>query len=662
MPALALALSLLIGPPRTDSLLWRAESLLARGRLAEARRIVERLEDRRPNDTAVLILLGRIHLAWPVVGRFPAESLFKRAARLDPANPEPFYYLGHVGLSLGGDDGEQIARRGLVPALAINPDYRDAWQLWSRLYRGPRERRDMIAALARHPGNRTANLRRAQLLVELRQYGEAVTLLDSLAGQGDGDLALRSLQARALFAAGRDSAGAEAYGQAVALADRDTANLLWRQLRGIATPRERATFSATPPSGRAAFLRRFWARREPDLSTPGNERLGEHFRRMEDARQHFTLLHPNSRYFRSPLYRALSGGVNGPQGPGVAEAYARAMEAQCDARLPGARDLPVLAGMGPRLDTTAAMMPNLEDSLDDRGRVFLRHGKPDYRLVHSLDSETWCYMRPDGTTLRVSFLRRTSGWATGGDMVVTPMMAGEAESARELLTTDRWSGTDDLRFAFWPAVFRAADRRSTELLVIPDSVWAVAALVDAEGRETDRDSATGRPLRLVAAPGSYFLLIDAARSGKSGRYRGSIPLPDFGTEQPAVSSVLLAPGATPAEREAMAAAAPHKLELRAAQPVRVYAELYDLGRRDGLSRWRAEYRFERLDGPVAREGGERSLSIAFEREQPYGPRIVESLVIDAGRLPRGRYRLYLEVVDQVLGVQASSAFIEFRLR
>ena len=105
MPALALALTLLIGPPQTDSLLWRAESLLARGRLADARRIVERLEDQRPNDTAVLILLGRIHLAWPVVGRFPAESLFKRAARLDPANPEPLYYMGHVGLALGGDDG-----------------------------------------------------------------------------------------------------------------------------------------------------------------------------------------------------------------------------------------------------------------------------------------------------------------------------------------------------------------------------------------------------------------------------------------------------------------------------------------------------------------------------------------------------------------------------
>ena len=662
MHALALALFFVIGPPRTDSLLWRAESLLASGRLAEARRIVERLEDRRPNDPAVLILLGRIHLAWPVVGRFPAESLLKRAARLEPANPEPWYYLGHVGLALGGDDGEQIARRGLLAAIALNPDYRDAWALWLRLYRGGRERRDMIAALQQHRGSATANLRRAQLLIELNRYGDAAQLLDTVITAHADDPVPRAWLARAQFAAGNDSAGSEVYGNALRLAERDTGHVLWKQVRGIASPAERARYAATPPSARAAFLRRFWARREPDLSTGSNERFAEHFRRLENVQRHFVLLHPNSRYFRSPLYRTLAGGLGMPPGPGVEAAYARAREAQCTARLPGALDAAVQQGYAPRLDPVAEAMPNLEDGLDDRGRIYLRHGKPDYRLVHNLDAETWCYFRPDGTVLRVSFLRRTSGWATGGDMVVTPMMAGEAESARELLVTDRFTTSASLDFAFWPAAFRAADRRSTELVVVPDSLWALGTLVDGQGFEVARDSATGRALHLVAPPGSYLLLLDASRAGRTGLYRGSIPLPDFGTERPSVSSILMGPADTPADRDSMVARAPHALILRAAEPLRVYAELYDMGRQDGLSRWRAEYRFERLDGTIVRGGGGRSLAIAFDRQQPYASRIIESLVIDAGRLPRGRYRLSLDVVDDVLGVRASSAFIEFRLR
>ena len=99
----------------------------------------------------------------------------------------------------------------------------------------------------------------------------------------------------------------------------------------LQSPNERATFSATPPQERAAFLRRFWAKREPDLATPLNERLGEHFRRFEEAGQFFKLLHPNSMYFQSPLYRTLSGGLGGAVGPGTSEYYNRAYEASCDA-------------------------------------------------------------------------------------------------------------------------------------------------------------------------------------------------------------------------------------------------------------------------------------------------------------------------------------------
>src|SRR5258706_6047487 len=111
---LSLALSLIVGanqilafrpqvaPPDTD--MARAESLFSAGNLPDARRIAENLQYLRPRDPRVLILLGRIHLAWPVIGRFPAESLLLRAAELLPGDPEPLYYLGLVGIALDPDD------------------------------------------------------------------------------------------------------------------------------------------------------------------------------------------------------------------------------------------------------------------------------------------------------------------------------------------------------------------------------------------------------------------------------------------------------------------------------------------------------------------------------------------------------------------------------
>ena len=660
-PSLALLLFLRLTASQPDTLLARAESLLVLGRLPEARRIAERLQDRRPRDPQVLMVLGRIHLAWPVIGRYAAESLFSRAAELSPGDPEPLYYLGLVGIALGGDDGEQIARRGLVPVIAMNPEYRDAWTRWMTLYRGNNDRRAMIASLVRHPESWKANYWRARLLHELGRYDEAEALFERLTHERPDDPGPWAWLAQTRFAAGRDVQGAAAYDMALAHADRDSGEVLWRQIRGIASPEDRAEWVAGGPRRRAAFMRRFWAARDPDLETRLNERLGEHFRRMAQAQRMYALLHPNSRYFRSRLFRALSGGVGAMPG-GLEGAEVRAQEAQCTARPPSVRDAAAQAGLRDRVDQPRDSTENLEDGLDDRGRIFLRHGPPDYRQVGSVGDETWCYFRPDGTVLRVSFVRHTGGYGVSGDMVVTPMVSGEAESANLLLTTDHADEANTLTFRFWPAAFRAADRWSTDLIVIPDSLAAVATLVDDEGIEAARDSATGRPLHLVARPGHYLLLIDGNRAGAIGRYRGSISLPDYGDEVPIVSSILLAHGTAAANRDSMALAAPYGLVLPAAEPLRVYTELYNLGRVDDAVRYVATYRFERTDGVILAGSRERTREISFTREAPFTPRIIESLVVDPGRLPAGRYRLNVEILDAIRGVKTASSVITFELR
>jgi tetratricopeptide (TPR) repeat protein len=617
--------------------------------LPAARRVAERLIWSRPDDARALTLLGRIWLAWPVFGRWQADSLLTRAAALNPDNPEPFYYLGLVGIALGGDDGEWVARRGLTRVLALEPTYRDAWALWTRLYRGPSERRAAVAALARHAGEPAPDLWRSQLLIELKAYDEARPLLDALLARSPGSPAPNAHLAQLLYETGRDAEAAPVYETALAHADADTGGVLWRQVRSTASPGERGGYDRTPPQGRAAFFRRFWAYRTPDLRATLNGRIGEHFRRLRDARRVYALQHPNSRYFRSPVLRSFPRFGQGAPGCLLA------------AIGPGSR---VTLPRAPRVaPANADETLNLEDGLDDRGRIFVRYGAPDERVACEVGSETWRYRLRQGV-LQISFARRT-GPDGGGDALVTPLVPGEWEAAQWLLATDRASAPETLDFAFWTASFRGATRWQTDVLVFPDySVAATAALLDANGRTAARDSAAGAPLRLRAAPGRYLLALDAERGDRRGRYRSGFVLPRFAGDSLAVSGLLVTDRDAPGQREAMVAAAPSRLRLAAGRPLRFYAEVYGLASRDGVSRYDAAYVFERLGGRgvLGLRGVPLPTSFAFQREQPVRRITVESLVIDPGRLPPGRYRLRLEVRDAVADERAASATLEFELR
>jgi tetratricopeptide (TPR) repeat protein len=643
----ALALAFALQAPSSDTLRRRAETLLTAGDLPAARRLAERLDRSDPENPRVLTLLGRIWLRWPVYGRWRADSLLTRAGELDPDNPEPFYYLGLVGIALRGDDGEWGARRGLTRVLGIDPLYRDAWALWSSLYRGPTERRQAVAALARHAGDPAPDLWRSQLLIELDEHVAAEDLLAGLAARAPADPAPRALLAQSLYEAGRDPEAAPIYEAALAHAEADTGGVLWRQVRSAASPGERETYARTPPEGRTAFFHVFWAHRRPDLRAPLNGRIGEHFRRLRDARDAYALQHPNSVYHHSPISRTF------PRfGVGVPLCLRGAIGTGSRVALP-----PTPAATPANADETM----NLEDGIDDRGRIFVRYGAPDERLACDGASETWRYFLPEGV-LQVSFARRT-GPDSSGDVLVTPIAAGEWEAARWLLATDRPSGPTALPFAYWSAMFRAADRWQTELLVIPDSVNAMAALTGTTGRDVARDSVTAGPLRLVATPGRYLLALDVTRDDRVGRVRGAITLPPFTGDSLAVSSLLVTDREVGPERWAMAVAAPGDLRLPRDRPLRVYAEVYGLAAGGGISRFDVEYTVEPLgaDASSARADARRT-TFRFRRERPAQGVMVESLVIDPGRLRGGRYRLGLVVTDAYTGARRASAPLDFELR
>src|SRR5256712_3795531 len=101
----------------------RPEPPLAARALPAARRAAEQLVRERPRDAAAHLLLGRVWLAWPTVGRYDALTQFRTAARLAPGDPEPLYRQAEAGFPLGGGDGEGVSREAVVPLFALQRDY-----------------------------------------------------------------------------------------------------------------------------------------------------------------------------------------------------------------------------------------------------------------------------------------------------------------------------------------------------------------------------------------------------------------------------------------------------------------------------------------------------------------------------------------------------------
>jgi hypothetical protein len=242
-------------------------------------------------------------------------------------------------------------------------------------------------------------------------------------------------------------------------------------------------------------------------------------------------------------------------------------------------------------------------------------------------------------------------------MVVTSFVRGESPSSRYLLATDRPSEPATLCFGFWTAAFRGPTRWLTTLVLVPDQPRVASVLLGAAGGRVAFDSGSAGVRRLTAAPGEYALAVDADSGTQRGRFRGRTRLPSFSGEALAVSGLLVARGATPAERPAMEAAAPPRLRLPVGDPLRFYAEVYGLPLRRG-TRYEVAYVFERTG---SRRGGVHT-TIAFRRETAETTTTVESLVLDPGRLVVGPYRLRLEVRDATTGARASSPPLHFELR
>ena len=615
-----------------------------------------------------LLAVGRFQFARPMVGRYPALEAFRAAARLAPTNPEPLYWQMKVGFFLGSDEGDVLAREAILKILELDPDYEDVWDRFEMVYHNPSIWRRADRALARHPDDLIAMERRAELAISLEEPLRADSLVaEVLQRRGGPSVAGYLARAEASFNAARDSAGYAWYDSALVNADNDPTGVMWDAVWMIATPEEIRAQDATPPGGRRQFFERFWAKRDANVVTTGNERIAEHFRRIAYARRYFRLLHPLNLYNRSPRYRAIIAQTQRDylqQSARPGEAYPGS---EADQMLAGGRSLPDVA---PGAGTNAARA-----GLDARGLIYVRLGEPEVRLrgyldpLHqvredaALDIEGWLYHTPEGT-LTIGFRRgsgSTDAAMAGGDFIFLPTNRRQAWSTKVALRTDHTAVPAPLEARAWSAFFKSTEPGLTDAYYKAKGDSAGVVLWDANDTPV-RASGAGL-LQLIVPPGGYRLGFDVVSAGVLGRTRREAIVPRFSQVDLGLSSLALAPADVLLDRDAALRGMPGDLVYPVGTPLSAYVEVYGLtADQSGRSQYHVRYEFAPLRSLPARLiRGTRPVVFEFDRSAFARP-AVEQLVIEPGKVPAGRYRVTVVLTDLQRNVKSQSAAIDVTIR
>ena len=86
------------------------------------------------------------------------------------------------------------------------------------------------------------------------------------------------------------------------LIDKTVLDYLYEEQKILLTKKEKDEFVNSPYSKKSSVFARFWKSRDPDPSTPANERLMEHFRRTRYARTHYHFTAPPYYDDRGQIY------------------------------------------------------------------------------------------------------------------------------------------------------------------------------------------------------------------------------------------------------------------------------------------------------------------------------------------------------------------------
>lgn len=307
-----------------------------------------------------------------------AAGEFEWATELRPDWPYPWYGLGLSELAQGehsviaienlkqqlGKDYLSKASAAFARAVQADPAFARATidlattALTQRIHSRLEVVLQAVRLAAASPAGRDPGVQLARGRVE-REVGEADSAIVGfrayLAVGGDSAVGLYEL-ARTYYWARRPVDGWRSYfAGARASGSADAFAMYHRDLSYVADTAELAAFDALrAPPDRAAWLERFWVRRDVVEAREPGERLAEHFRRWFYAWRNFRLVSRHRHYDITEVYRSD------------------------------------------------------QQEFDDRGIIYLRHGEPDRRAFFTgagtvgttlQPNESWLYRRSEGNLI-----------------------------------------------------------------------------------------------------------------------------------------------------------------------------------------------------------------------------------------------------------------------
>lgn len=233
--------------------------------------------------------------------------------------------------------------------------------------------------------------------------------------------------ARAEYQAHRPQAGRAA----LIAGARDTsamARALYRQqLAWVADSADLVRWDSTGAGDRPGWLADFWSKRDVADGQPDGSRLVEHYRRYEYALHNYRLMVPESgRPATSQNLDELASEMH-EDSLAHAGSTARVDEQFAEDQLALLQVFDLndhLYGV----DNPFAYLPMAQDQLDDRGIVYMRHGKPDQIATGSSKQtamEVWVYHLPTGT-LTLQFMSQDFSNAVGATRLVPTLITGDA--------------------------------------------------------------------------------------------------------------------------------------------------------------------------------------------------------------------------------------------
>ena len=289
-------------------------------RLREAAALFRLVAVQRPKDAPLHIELG--HAYYKAEDYKRAMWAFKKAISLQ-GGARAYYGVGLVYAeipkernlaihyfqeALARDHGYvdaryQIARlrylmneydvgRAVDRVLELDPNYADAYRLMGEWYADFWKDYEQAIVwytryMALRPGDSSLRSRLGVAYLMIEDYEKIMAKLLGFVAENPDAIELMPIVAQASMKQGKADMAMEFFQDYVKKLAPDERGL-YEDIRLVSSSEELAEFNDTPERERAAFLKRFWNDRDPDLSTPVNERLLEHYRRVWQALTEFS--------------------------------------------------------------------------------------------------------------------------------------------------------------------------------------------------------------------------------------------------------------------------------------------------------------------------------------------------------------------------------------